>query len=231
MSTEFPTQLAILSASEGSDIDLAQIQTEVLRQAMERLREESSMQKDLIRQLITEQKDLNVNFDRRTAQWTPAKAYAFDVGCSNRPERQVIARRIEFEEPGDNHGAQSSPPSLLGPSLFVDEATRNAENTGMYQADDDSLRGFIVPSPSAKHVARPRTQIDLVLPAIIAFCAPGMFLLSHIGLSFIFKQVMFYHPVTLYLGRELLIGQLYFRRSSSLDFYGMCGSHQIVSIK
>ena len=51
------------------------------------------------------------------------------------------------------------------------------EDTGLYQAEDQSLRGFIVPSPQDSS-PRPRTKIDLVLPPLIAFRAPGKYCLN-----------------------------------------------------
>lgn len=48
-----------------------------------------------------------------------------------------------------------------------------AEDTGMYFMEDQSLRGFVIPSPHNSS-PRSRTKIDLVLPPLIAFRAPGM---------------------------------------------------------
>lgn len=62
---------------------------------------------------------------------------------------------------------------ILGAALPIDAVTQASEDTGMYFAEDNSLQGFIVPLPKALYVPRPRTEVDLVLPPIIAFCLPG----------------------------------------------------------
>jgi len=46
-----------------------------------------------------------------------------------------------------------------------------AEDTGMYFMEDQSLREFTVPSPHNSS-PRPQMKIDLVLPPLIAFRAP-----------------------------------------------------------
>jgi hypothetical protein len=74
MKTVFPTQLTVLEANAGSPIDLACIQNEILRQALEDVRYQSSMQAQQLEEQAKQLALLNANFDRRTAQWTPAKA-------------------------------------------------------------------------------------------------------------------------------------------------------------
>ncbi|KAJ7930277.1 hypothetical protein B0H13DRAFT_1858907 [Mycena leptocephala] len=54
-----------------------------------------------------------------------------------------------------------------------DTETRADEDTGLYEADDRSLRAFVCASPLRKDAPRPRTQVDLVLPPLSAFHKPG----------------------------------------------------------
>ncbi|KAJ7906554.1 hypothetical protein B0H13DRAFT_1880528 [Mycena leptocephala] len=54
-----------------------------------------------------------------------------------------------------------------------DAETRTDEDTGLYEADDRSLRAFFCASPVRKDAPRPRTQVDLVLPPLSAFHKPG----------------------------------------------------------
>ncbi|KAJ7934937.1 hypothetical protein B0H13DRAFT_1854643 [Mycena leptocephala] len=55
-----------------------------------------------------------------------------------------------------------------------DAETRPDEDTGLYEADDRSLRAFVCASPVRKDAHRPRTQVDLVLPPLAAFHKPEL---------------------------------------------------------
>jgi hypothetical protein len=68
-----------------------------------------------------------------------------------------------------------TPPRLrLDPPAAIDSQTRALENTGVYETEEETLRGFACPSPKSPTVPRPRTEIDLVLPPVSAFSKKGV---------------------------------------------------------
>jgi hypothetical protein len=72
MTTEYPTQLAVLQAKQGSPVDLEQMQNAILRHSLEELRAlqvESNMQIHKLMVLI----------ERRTQVLSPAKAYSHET--------------------------------------------------------------------------------------------------------------------------------------------------------
>jgi hypothetical protein len=72
----------------------------------------------------------------------------------------------------------TTPPHVRhDPPTVIDDDTRALENTGVYETEDNALRGFVCPSPAVPNSPRPRTQIDLCLPPVEAFHKPGTFLL------------------------------------------------------
>jgi hypothetical protein len=77
--------------------------------------------------------------------------------------------------PGTTNVPTTPPRVSYDPPAFIDDATRVLEDTGVYETEDNSLQGFICPSPASLNSPRPRTQIDLRLPPVQAFHKPGMF--------------------------------------------------------
>lgn len=72
----------------------------------------------------------------------------------------------------------TTPPRVRhDPPTAIDDVTRALEDTGIYETEDNALRGFVCPSPAAPNSPRPRTQVDLCLPPVEAFHKPGMFFL------------------------------------------------------
>jgi len=72
MTTEYPTQLAVLQAKQGSPVDLERMQNAILRRSLEELRAlqaESNMQIHKLMVLI----------ERRTQVLLPAKAYSHET--------------------------------------------------------------------------------------------------------------------------------------------------------
>jgi hypothetical protein len=142
-----------------------------MRKSLEQLRQESVTQKDLLRSNTAQIEKLTQIVQRRTSHWTPAKAISYET---MRPSSSMVAgisRQLEFQS------GSTQPLSAvgnLGAPAIIGPETQAAENTGVYLASDNSLRGFIVPSPHLPTSPRPRTEVDLVLPPVIAFCAPGM---------------------------------------------------------
>jgi len=75
----------------------------------------------------------------------------------------------------DNVNPLSTPPRQQhhDPPAFVDKETRGAEDTGIYESEDKSLRAFVASSPISATAVRPRTAVDLVLPPTEAFFPAG----------------------------------------------------------
>jgi hypothetical protein len=178
MKTTFPVQLDLTNSLRGDSISLERIQNELLRQSLEQIRSQSSLQNDAIRALEHRISQLTTSFDRRTAQWSPAKAVIRQRGgTSSHVPHRVVARQLVFNDTADLESAATTstevPNSVLAEPFCEREGEIcEAEDTGMYFTEDQSLRGFIVPSPHNSS-PRPRTKIDLVLPPLIAFRAPG----------------------------------------------------------
>lgn len=64
--------------------------------------------------------------------------------------------------------------ALLDVPPSIDADVRATEDTGMYEAEDGTLRAFICSSPKAVTAPRTRTEVDLVLPPAAAFYKKGM---------------------------------------------------------
>jgi hypothetical protein len=181
MRDSFPAQLELENGLAGDPISLERIQNNILRQSLEQMRQQSSLQRDSITMLELQVTELAGILKRRTSQWTPAKAHSTRLNCTTASSAatQVVARQLVFD--GITHGETSPSPSsavalpvLAEPFDDSQCAERAAEDTGMYFVEDESLRGFIVPSPRSNS-SRPRTAVDLVLPPLIAFRTPGKF--------------------------------------------------------
>jgi hypothetical protein len=173
---------------------------------------------------------------RRTSQWTPAKAhYAHPNGTTPSAAMQVVARQLIFDGTTQRE-TSSSPSSVMAPPMLAEpfddsqHTERAAEDTGMYFVEDESLRGFIVPSPRSDKSPRPRTAVDLVLPPLIAFRAPGKFLaagfhphsyLLNVSKVMTYSQMYPFSEQTLFTLKKL----------SGLNASGMFGSHQEVSTR
>jgi hypothetical protein len=179
---------------------------------------------------------------RRTSQWTPAKAHSTRLNCTtvSSAATQVVARQLVFDGITHRETSSSSPSSVVAPPMLAEpfddsqHAERAAEDTGIYFVEDESLRGFIVPSPRSNRSPRPRTAVDLVLPPLIAFRAPGKFLASGFHpLSYFLNisKVMTYSQTYPFLEQTLFNGRWYLKKLSGLNASGMLGSHQAVSTR
>ncbi|KDR71016.1 hypothetical protein GALMADRAFT_214050 [Galerina marginata CBS 339.88] len=178
MKTVFPLQLESLKAVQGIPESLEKIQNEVLRKAIEQLRHETEMQREVIRDLTRQVALLNVQFKHRTSQWTPAKAPPYPTASqviTERPSLETFTSAASQITLASSQDPLSTPPRTIVDlsSTGIDPETRASEDTGMYVGIDQSLCGFAVPSPQSGGLSRPRTSIDLVLPPMLAFCAPG----------------------------------------------------------
>jgi hypothetical protein len=240
MKDSFPVQLELENALAGDPISLERIQNDIIRQSLEQVRQQSTLQRDSITTLEQQVMELAAILKRRTSQWTPAKAYSIHRNdtTSTSSAMQVVARQLVFD--GITHGEQASesspssaeaPPMLAEPFDDSQHAERATEDTGMYFAEDESLRGFIVPSPRCDRSPRPRTAVDLVLPPLIAFRAPGKFLASCFHprsylLNIPHWQVMIFSQQNLFLEQTLFNGQWCLGKFSRPNASGMFGSHR-----
>ena len=193
MNDTFPVQLELENALAGDPISLERIQNDVIRQSLEQIRQQSTLQRDSITTLKLQVTELATILKRRTSQWTPAKAHCTHPNSTTAAAAmQVVARQLTFDgiahasgEPSESSSSSSesvmapaAPLMLAEPFDDSQHVERASEDTGMYFTEDESLRGFIVPSPRSNKSPRPRTAVDLVLPPLIAFRAPGKFLAS-----------------------------------------------------
>jgi len=145
-------------------------------------------------------------------------------------------RRLTFDqEQAHSHLMSQTSPTIpmgrgLDPPSFIDEETRASEDTGMYEAPDNTLRGFVVPSPASAHTPRPRTQVDLVLPPMIAFCAPGTLFSTSFQCIDIHSlsqvKISLHGGNILSSGKNLCNGQLFLRLSNKQNLFGRPGSLQ-----
>jgi hypothetical protein len=187
MTTTFPVQLDLAHLLHGDAISLERIQNELLRQSLEQIRFQSSLQNDAIRALELRISQLTTTFNRRTVQWSPAKAVMLQQGqtVSSPVLLHAVARQLVFNEAAVTVASTEIPNDVLA-APFCERVGEDceAEDTGMYFMEDQSLRGFLVPSPHNSS-PRPRTKIDLVLPPMIAFRAPGRHLLELLPLFYL----------------------------------------------
>lgn len=58
------------------------------------------------------------------------------------------------------------------PGSLIPVSSTELDGTGIYKAADSSYRAFVSDSPRTPTVARPKTQVDLVLPPLAAFQEP-----------------------------------------------------------
>lgn len=184
MKDSFPVQLELENALAGDPISLEWIQNEIIHQSLEQVRQQSTLQRDSITTLEQQVTKLATILKCRTSQWTPAKAHSIHPNnITSSASMQVVARQLVFDgithrEPSSLPSSAMAPPMLAEPFDESQHAEHEAEDTGMYFAEDESLHGFITPSPRSDRSLRPRTVVDLILPPMIAFKAPGKFLTS-----------------------------------------------------
>ena len=171
MQSTFPVHLAAINMNAVDPISLKCLQNKIMRKSLEQLRQESSMQQEIICNNTVQIEKLTQIVQCRTSQWTPAKATLYDI---SQPSNAVasVSQQLEFQL---DLNPLLSTMSSLGPLVVINSETQAEEDTGVYLANDNSLRGFIVPSPCVQASPWPHTEVDLVLPPIIAFCAPGAY--------------------------------------------------------
>ncbi|KAJ7252582.1 hypothetical protein C8J57DRAFT_1351069 [Mycena rebaudengoi] len=164
MSEVFPVDLKRLQDSEKEPLDLARIQNEALRLSLEEVRVRLVQQTRILERM--EQK-----LKRRTALFSPAKGYSNPLMCVQ-PKFQML-KHFPSHKLTIIHSLFTLMGKFQTPPVTIDAETRAAEDTGLYEGDDHSLRAFVCASPARKDAPRPRTQVDLVLPPLAAFHKPG----------------------------------------------------------
>ncbi|KAJ7251311.1 hypothetical protein C8J57DRAFT_1238668 [Mycena rebaudengoi] len=132
MSSVFPVDLKRLKDSEKDSekepLDLARIQNEALRLSLEEVRVQLVQQTRILERM--EQK-----FERRTAVFSPAKGYSNEA----------------YVRSDDNPFVVHTHAQILDPPSTIDAETRACEDTGLYEADDNSLRAFFCASLARKN--------------------------------------------------------------------------------
>jgi len=150
MTTTFPLQLQLANSIHGDAVSLERIQNEILRQSLEQIRVQSSLQNDSIRALELCVSELATAFKRRTAQWTPAKAISQQQNEGVGPSLQAVARQLVFSDLP--FLASTSNPDIsnsLG-EAFCERVGGNCEeeDTGLYQFSGPK---FLRKSSKPKH--------------------------------------------------------------------------------
>ncbi|KAF8870466.1 hypothetical protein BD779DRAFT_1681089 [Infundibulicybe gibba] len=134
MKTTFRTELTLLQAKAGSPLDLARIQNESLRLALEEMRSLLSVQ-------ATELVKLNQKLERRTAVLSPTQGYSMETYRATAAGGEPTLRPAAIiHDSGLN----------IGPS---------ADATGVYTAEDSTLRAFVNASPRTPVTPRAKTQL------------------------------------------------------------------------
>ena len=167
MAETYPTELRTIESTVRPHISLERLQNEIVQGSLEQLRSESSSHGKAIMSLDTKMDNILGLLQRRTQQFTPPKAPRWSSPTGSNPELASVAKTLTF-------GSTATVSSYDLGDPFVDAETHAIEETGVYEAPDASLRGFVAPSPRAQNLARPHTDVDLVLPSLVAFCNPGM---------------------------------------------------------
>lgn len=175
MADTYPAELAAIEATVRPHVSLERLQNEIVQDSLEQLRSESSSHSKAISKLDIKLDGILGLLQRRTQQFTPPKA-PFWQGARH-PDLSPVAKALTFNT-SNTLTSQEKPPHTAVSAYdsgdpFVDAETRAEEETGVYEVADSSMRGFVAPSPRAQNLARPHTEVDLVLPPLIAFCDPG----------------------------------------------------------
>ncbi|KAF9488939.1 hypothetical protein BDN71DRAFT_1512599 [Pleurotus eryngii] len=167
MKTNFAHTYTLLIAVPSNNVDLARISDQSTRLAFEELCSVNTQQSRLIQDQSEQIAALMSKINHHMSQWLPPKAFVVDA--SGNP----ISRQLNFS--ADARSTLTSPSSAinLAPSAEIDPATRRQEDIGIYYINDESPRAFALLSPTSSLEMQPQTQIDLVLPASVAFCKPG----------------------------------------------------------
>ncbi|TFY54494.1 hypothetical protein EVJ58_g8832 [Rhodofomes roseus] len=181
MSVEYPARLETAKSQQAEPVDLSRIQSDVQRQALEQMRVMLSGIGDQLHAM-------GEKVERRTAVLSPAKGYSHESYARS----SQIVMRASFDRASESEAGSTLTSTLLGSPIRLSQHThasdndldsdpppvisaevRAQEDTGMYEAGDNTLRAYIAPSPKSPLLARPRTQVDLVLPPVQAFNQQG----------------------------------------------------------
>jgi hypothetical protein len=168
MKSTFLSELAVLQANAGSPVDLARIQTESLRMALEEMRSLLSTQgMELIK--------LRQMLERRTAVLSPTQGYSVDdyyrTGKCPARIRSRTPLTYSMTIAATNNDLQ--PATTITDSPFVGQLPSDTDNAGVYRVEDGSLRGFANEMPVTPKTPRAKTQVDLFLPPPAAFTKHG----------------------------------------------------------
>lgn len=204
MKTTYRTEITLLAAKAGSPADLARIETECIRDALQRV---ITIQEKTHQELVL----LREQLGRRTAILSPTQGFSME----NYVRRRSSCPLFSSSSTSAGSGARLNDPSpliLSSSSVSVPPAPPTASSSsippsplippstphitaGVYSLDSNPnietspLRGVVssVPPPSTpQHTSTtlllpprtpPQTQVDLVLPPVLAFCDPSKLLI------------------------------------------------------
>jgi hypothetical protein len=129
MKDSFPVQLELENVLAGDPISLERIQNDVIRQSLEQVRQQSTLQRDSITTLEQQVTELAAILKRRTSQWTPAKAHSTHPNnTTSAAAMQVVARQLVFD--GITHGESSLPSSAVAPPVLAEPFLSSSSSSG-----------------------------------------------------------------------------------------------------
>lgn len=179
MKDEFPRCLSIIKAGAGDPLEIERLQNDILRQRISNLTSKVESQSTQIQALI-------IDFKRRTAALSPTQGFSsgdYHRTYSVASCKYLIILFMSFLFMICLSASQPTPlpdvrlpegydwPRLESQDIF--ERPKTPDNTGIYISHDDGgLRAFANESPRTP-TERVKTQVDLVLPPLIAFTKPG----------------------------------------------------------
>ncbi|KIM35282.1 hypothetical protein M413DRAFT_32634 [Hebeloma cylindrosporum] len=164
MATTYRSELCALQAQEGSAIDIQRMQDRMLRTALEEVRALQAKHTNEIGSLIQLMKC-------RTAIFSPTKGFSTEsYHRSSLFDCHPTTTTPPSPSPGEH--MQSYMPEAMMLSEDGDIAAE-MDSTRVYETLDASLRDFVTDSPKMPTQPCVKTQVDLVLPALSAFNAPG----------------------------------------------------------
>ncbi|KAJ3769609.1 hypothetical protein FB446DRAFT_706117 [Lentinula raphanica] len=172
MKNGFPSEYAALKAQAGSPVDLTRIQDRMMREALEQNRASfHDFQMETMQHLTM--------LARRTAVLSPTK-FSNELYHSRHANTLPSLAKFDIPKPSvtlsttQPPSTPNSPPpiSVHSRTSSLSSPSSSAEmnvHGGVYASPDRSMRAFVDPTTTST-----KSSVDLVLPPIQAFYAPGV---------------------------------------------------------
>ncbi|KAF4621816.1 hypothetical protein D9613_012164 [Agrocybe pediades] len=164
MKTEYPTQLMLLNASRGSEIDLARLQDGAMKQILSSVVNPQTASRSEMQADRTEMQSFMQMVSRRLSVLSPSK-YSHDV------YHRTFERTSNFSAPQINVSQSRAP--QIEPSTPPRRPLPAVDDTAVYATPSGALRAFVNCSPKTPITPRARSDVDLVLPPVEAFFLPN----------------------------------------------------------